>query len=72
MYFGSMLTLLPAVVGDSVGWSLKARLLVTLPAVLAWLCLAVRPLMDADSDGGTNAQTQHGEQFSVSRTLEID
>jgi hypothetical protein len=49
MYFGSMLTLVPAVVGDSVGWSLKARVLVTLPAVVAWLCLAVRPLMDADS-----------------------
>ena len=49
MFWGSMLTLLPAVVGERAGWSIETRYLVTLPAVLAWLCLAVRPLMDADS-----------------------
>jgi hypothetical protein len=49
MFWGFLLTFVPAVVGDSIGWSLNTRFLITIPAVLAWLCLAVRPLMDADS-----------------------
>jgi hypothetical protein len=46
IFWGGMLTLLPAVAGDSVGWSVNARILVTVPAVIAWLLLTVRPLMD--------------------------
>ena len=42
-----MLTLVPAVAGQNIGWSISTRILITLPAVIAWLLLAVRPLMDA-------------------------
>ena len=49
MFWGLMLTLVPAVIGENIGWSFRTRVLVSLPALLAWLCLAVRPLMDAAS-----------------------
>jgi hypothetical protein len=47
IFWGSMLTLLPAVGGENIGWSMNTRILLTLPAVIAWLLLVVRPLMDA-------------------------
>jgi hypothetical protein len=47
IFWGSMFTLVPAVAGESIGWSINTRILLTLPAVIAWLLLAVRPLMDA-------------------------
>jgi hypothetical protein len=46
IFWSFMLTVVPAIIGESVGWPLKIRALATLPAVLAWLFLAVRPLMD--------------------------
>ena len=46
IFWGGMLTLLPAVAGESIGWSMNARILVSIPAVIAWLLLTVRPLMD--------------------------
>jgi hypothetical protein len=49
MFWGFMLTLVPAVIGEGVGWSPKGRFVATLPAIAAWMCLAVRPLMDAAS-----------------------
>jgi hypothetical protein len=49
MFWGFLLTLWPAVVGDEAGWSLPTRIGVTVPAMFAWLLLAVRPLMDADA-----------------------
>lgn len=49
IFWGFMLALLPAVIADSAGWSVAARVVVSVPAVAAWLCLAVRPLMDARS-----------------------
>jgi hypothetical protein len=44
--FGSFLTLVPAVFGESLGWSIQARVLVSIPAVMLWLLLGVRPVMD--------------------------
>jgi len=49
MFWGFMLTQLPAALSESTGWSVTTRFLLTLPAILAWLFLAVRPLMDAGS-----------------------
>jgi hypothetical protein len=46
MFWGGMLTLVPAVAGEDIGWSVGTRILLTFPAVIAWLLLAVRPLMD--------------------------
>ena len=47
IFWGSMLTLVPAVAGENIGWSMDTRILLTLPAVIGWLLLVVRPLMDA-------------------------
>ena len=46
IFWGSVLTLVPAITGENIGWSMETRLLLTLPAVIAWLLLVVRPLMD--------------------------
>lgn len=46
IFWGGMLTLVPAVAGENIGWSVDTRILLTFPAVTAWLLLAVRPLMD--------------------------
>jgi hypothetical protein len=46
VFWGLMFTLVPAAVGDSAGWSPRTQVLLTLPAVVAWLLLVVRPLMD--------------------------
>ena len=46
IFWGGMLTLVPAVAGESIGWSVNARILLSAPAVMAWLLLTVRPLMD--------------------------
>ena len=49
IFWGGMLTLLPAVAGQSIGWSVNARILLSVPAVITWLLLTVRPLMDESS-----------------------
>ena len=49
MFYGFMLSQLPAALSESTGWSVRTRFLLTLPAIVAWLCLAVRPLMDEGS-----------------------
>jgi hypothetical protein len=47
MFYGFFLTFLPAVFGETVGWSIQTRWIVSIPAVLLWMLLAVRPMMDA-------------------------
>ena len=56
IFWGFMLALLPAAVGDTLGWSLMARVMATLPALGAWLLLAVRPLMDESATDDLTAR----------------
>jgi hypothetical protein len=67
MFWGFMLTQLPAALSESTGWSNTTRFLLTLPAIVAWLCLAVRPLMDA---GSTDELTRKLATLSSLRSAE--